>query len=532
MYETTAKEGSMKRTWKGNLIVWTVFLLTALLLIGVSVAPLSAAEPKPRYGGTMRLSDYIDGTFIGYPPRIVRSFANRQAAPAIETLLRTDKAGKPVPWLATVIKENAAAKTITLTLRKGVKFHDDTDFNADAVKWNLEQHMAAKAPGTERFLSVDVVNDYAVRINLSQWDSTVTSNLSQTLGMIVSPTAVKKNGVDWAASHPTGTGPFQFVSWEKDTRTVYKRFSGYWQKGKPYLDEIVWTPIADSLVRLLSLRRGELDLILSVAPKDLADFEKEGFIVKRPSIGSGATALVPDSANPKSPFADIRVRQAAQYAIDAEAIVKGVFSGEWEAANQWIYKGHWGYNASIMKYPYDPAKAKQLLAAAGYPNGFKTKLTYRTSVEWDQTFAAVQAYLKAVGIDTELDPIQSGKYDQLALQGGKWDGLLVNMVSPNPDVTAALAQIYSGGGKNFTQMLVPDDYVSAIQKAISASDFKTKQKWTQEALKLMADKYRLQIFLLARRDFAVSRPAIHNHGIAETPSTGQWTPEDAWVEPK
>jgi hypothetical protein len=107
MYETTVKEGSMKRTWKGNLIVWTVFLLTALLLIGVSVAPLSAAEPKPRYGGTMRLSDYIDGTFIGYPPKIVRSFANRQAAPAIETLLRTDKAGKPVPWLATVIKENA-----------------------------------------------------------------------------------------------------------------------------------------------------------------------------------------------------------------------------------------------------------------------------------------------------------------------------------------------------------------------------------------------------------------------------------------
>jgi peptide/nickel transport system substrate-binding protein len=532
MYETRAKEGFMKRTWKGNLIVWTVFLLTALLLIGVSVAPLSAAEPKPRYGGTMRMSDYIDGTFIGYPPKIVRSFANRQAAPAIETLLRMDKAGKTIPWLATATKENATAKTITLTLRKGVKFHDDSDFNAEAVKWNLEQHMAAKAPGTERFQSVDVVNDYTVRINLNQWDSTATSNLSQTLGMIISPTAVKKNGVDWAATHPTGTGPFQFVSWEKDTRTVYKKFPGYWQKGKPYLDEIVWTPIADSLVRLLSIRKGEIDLILSVAPKDLADLEKEGFVVKRPCIGSGATALVPDSANPKSPFADIRVRQAVQYAIDADAIVKGIFQSEWEVANQWLYKGHWGYNASIMKYPYDPAKAKQLLAAAGYPNGFKTKLTYRTSVEWDQTFTAVQGYLKAVGIDTELDPIQSGKYDQLALQGGRWDGLLVNMVSPNPDVTAALAQIYSGGGKNFTQMLVPDDYVSAIQKAISASDFKTKQKWTQEALKLMADKYRLQIFLLARRDFAVSRPALHNHGIAETPSTGQWTPEDAWVEPK
>jgi peptide/nickel transport system substrate-binding protein len=522
----------MKSIRKGSSTVWAVFLLTVLLAIGASVAPLSAAELKPRYGGTMRLSDVLDGASIGYPPKIVRLFANRQVGPAIETLLRTDKTGKPVPWLATAVKENAAAKTITLTLRKGVKFHDNTDFNAEAVKWNLEQHMAAKGPGTDKFQSIDAVNEYTVRISLNQWDSTVTNNLSQTLGMIISPTAVKKNGVDWAAGHPTGTGPFLFVSWEKDTRTVYKKFPGYWQKGKPYLDEIVWTPIADSLIRVLSLRKEELDLILSVSPKDIASLEKEGFAVKRQFIGSGATSLIPDSANQKSPFADIRVRQAAQYAINAEAIVKEVFYGEWEVANQWIYKGHWGYNSSIKGYPYNPAKAKQLLTEAGYPNGFKTKLTYRTSVEWDQTFAAVQGYLKAVGIDAELDPVQTGRYDQIAFQGGKWDGLLCDAVSPNPDLAAALAQSYSGGGKYFTQMLVPDDYSLAIQKAITASDFKTKQKWTQEALKLMVDKYRLQVILLARRDFAISRSALHNHGIAETPNTGQWTPEDAWVESK
>ena len=97
------------------------------------------------------------------------------------------------------------------------------------------------------------------------------------------------------------------------------------------------------------------------------------------------TASVPDSANPKSPFADLRVRQAAQYAIDTEAIAKTIFYGEVEPANQWIYKGHWGYNPSVVGYPYNPAKAKQLLAEAGYPNGFKTKLLYRTSPESDQT---------------------------------------------------------------------------------------------------------------------------------------------------
>src|SRR5512147_1909156 len=114
---------------KERRIFVAVFLLTLLVLTGFLIDPSWAAEQKPRYGGTMRFADYIDGTFIGYPPKIVRSFANRQAAPAIETLLRMDKAGKPIPWLATAVKENAAAKTLTLTLRKGVKFHDNTDFN-------------------------------------------------------------------------------------------------------------------------------------------------------------------------------------------------------------------------------------------------------------------------------------------------------------------------------------------------------------------------------------------------------------------
>ncbi len=114
------------------------------------------------------MSDYIDGTFIGYPPKIVRSFTNRRAAPAIETLLGMDKTGKPIPKLTRATKENSAAKTLTLTLKKRVQFHDDNDFNADAVKWNLEQHMATKDPGTERFQSIDVVDNYTVRINLNR----------------------------------------------------------------------------------------------------------------------------------------------------------------------------------------------------------------------------------------------------------------------------------------------------------------------------------------------------------------------------
>ena len=100
-----------------------------------------------------------------------------------------------------------------------------------------------------------------------------------------------------------------------------------------------------------------------------------------------------------------------------------------------------------------------------------------------------------------MDPSETGRYDQIALQGGKWEGLIDNAVSPDPDVAAALAVRYSGGGKYYTQMLVPDDYVKAIKNAITAPDFETKQKWTQEAMKLMIDKYCLQIVLLCPSDF-------------------------------
>ena len=509
----------------------TLCLLASMAIFGWAQGKPAPTQPSaPRYGGTLRISDLYDGVSIGYPPKLVRVYSNRQAAPCIETLFRSDKTGKPVPWLATGFTNNVAAKAITLTLRKGVKFHDGTDFNAEAVKWNLDQHLSARSQGTETFSSIDVIDDYTVRINLSKWDNTVTSNLNQTLGLMISPTAFKKNGEEWCAKNPIGTGPFQFVSWEKDVRTIYKKFDGYWQKGKPYLDRIELTPITDQLTRELSFRRGELDLMMTEAAKGIAELEKEGYIVTRCRVGSGARSLIPDSANSKSPFADLRVRQAVQHAVENEAIVKAIFYGEAEPANQWIYKGHWGYNPSVVGYPYNPTKAKQLLAEAGYPKGFKTKLLYRTNPQSDQIYTAVQGFLKAVGIDVELEPSATGRYDQIAFRGGKWEGLIENAVSPNPDVAAALALRYSGGGMYYSQMLIPDDYDKAIQNSITAPDFEAKQKFTQEAMKLMADKYCLQIVTYCGVSFAVSKTYLHNQGFNETPNNGLWTPEDAWLE--
>ena len=535
----------MKILRKNHDILMAVFLLGASLFFA-NAGPLYAAEPAktipssaktatakdstPVYGGILRVADQYDGVSIGYPPKMIRMDSSRQAVPALEALFRTDKTGNAVPWLAESSKNNVAGKYVTLILRKGIKFHDGTDFNAEAVKWNLDQCIAAKSQGTEKFKSVEIVNAYAIRINLTEWDSTIISSLTQPIGMMISPTACKKNGEEWAAKNPIGTGPFQFVSWEKEVRTVYKRFDSYWQKGKPYLDGIVWAIMPDQFTQTLSIKKGELDLVWWVSAKDIPGLEKDGFVITYGSSGSGSVALIPDSANPKSPFADVRVRRAAQYAIDTDAVVKAIYSGIGETATQWIYKSHWGYNPAVVGYPYDPAMARKLLTEAGYPNGFKTKLHYRTNPQDDLLFTAIQGYLKAVGIDAELDPMLTGGYDKIAMLGGKWEGLIINAVSPNPDLAAALAARYAGGGQYFASMLTPEDYLKAIQNAVHAADFKTKQKWTREVMKLMVDKYALQIMLTAKTPFAVARPGVHKHGIMGTPDAGLWTPEDAWLE--
>jgi peptide/nickel transport system substrate-binding protein len=184
----------------------------------------------------------------------------------------------------------------------------------------------------------------------------------------------------------------------------------------------------------------------------------------------------------------------------------------------------------VVGYDYNPAKARKLLAEAGYPNGFKTKLIYRSTAEYDQTFVAVQGFLKEAGIDMVLEPVATtAVLHGLQYNGVKWDGLLVSGANSNPDAASYLALRYSGGGKNFSMMVVPDDYVKAVKSSITATDFKGKQRAVHEAMKLMIDKYVLMIPLFSITDAAVCTQALHAHGMTTTQSN-LWTPENVWME--
>jgi ABC-type transport system substrate-binding protein len=499
---------------------------------------IGAAEPSgtPRYGGILKIGDSRPTTFLGYPQKMVSGYVKRQVAPAIESLFRLDKDGQTVPWLATGWKMDSSAKVITLTLRKGVKFHDGTDFNAEAAKWNLDQAITTKQFGSVLIDSVDVVDPYTIRINLKQRDNTLLGMLGFSyIGMMISPTAFKTKGEDWVIANPVGTGPFRFVSWQKDVKIAFRKFEGYWQKGKPYLDGIENVIVYDKVVGGLSFKAGETDQYIEPNYEDIAGYEKEGYRINRlmGAFASPTAGAIPDSADPNSPFSKLKVRQAVAHAIDTQGMVKAILAGEGVGCTQWMFPGHWAYNPGIKGYPYNPEKAKQLLAEAGYPNGFKTKYTIMAGpAEYQQFGQALAGYLDKIGIQVEIVQLPTAQIQGIWARGGSWDGLHQLFPPPYPDVAAGLRDRFFGDGKNYKEMLAPEDYRQAVSNAVTAADFATKQKWTQEALKLLTDKYALAIPFYHPNRVVIERPFVHGSGSFMVATDSQWTPEDAWLDKK
>jgi peptide/nickel transport system substrate-binding protein len=491
-------------------------------------APATPVKATPQRGGILKIAHAVDADNLGDPvARPMSSTGVRVAGTAVETLLRYDKKGLPTPWLATGWKVAKNLRSITFTLRKGVKFHDGTDFNAAAVKWNIDRYRTSTNTELKVIESVDVLDDSTIRLNLSEWSSTLIDNFTMHAGMMISPTSFQKSGSDWAKTHPIGTGPFQFVSWQRDTSIKFERFTGYWQKGKPYLDQVEWMIIGDMVTRTVAFKKGEANVLLIVEPNDVKDLEKDGrFYFSTGGLSGTNITVAGDSGHADSPFADVRVRQAVEYAVDKKALVDTLTVGG-KVCNQYAYPGTWGVNPNVKGYPYDPAKAKKLLAAAGYPSGFKT--TFYTPGWGNYVYPppAIQEYLAKVGIAVEIEVVNQGRHQQL-LRGG-WRGLLIQqapMILPdaanNLSVHASCKSYLKGS------IACYDDYEALLVKASTAPNFEAKKKFTLEAQKLLTDKYALINFFYTFPRMNSFYKNVRDAGIGDTIDT-QWAPEDAWL---
>jgi peptide/nickel transport system substrate-binding protein len=213
--------------------------------------------------------------------------------------------------------------SITLHLFKGVKFHDGTDFNAQAVKWNLDKSMAPGSTNigsTTAWKSIEVIDDYTVRINLKSRQNTLVRTFADGISFSVSPTAFQKNGADWMNYNMVGTGPFIQKDFQRDVSLTFTRNPNYWERGKPYLDGVQILYVTDTMTQEALFKSGGADILQCANDFMASRMQTAGFkVIAQPSTGS---TLVPDSMNADSPWSKLKVRQAAEFAIDKESIVK------------------------------------------------------------------------------------------------------------------------------------------------------------------------------------------------------------------
>ncbi len=320
-----------------------------------------------------------------------------------DTLVRVEDDGTVIPWLADSWDISDDKLTITFHLHEGVMFSDDTPLNADAVVYsaNLFQD-------PDLFLGTSVLtmtgwealDEYTVQFTFSQPDATALYALSQPNTSIVSPTAYEEMGTDAFGINPVGSGPYTLEKWEPGVEVIMVKNPNYWQKGVGLADRIVWRNFQDGASALLAAQSGELDLLQEQEPKDVPLFEAiPGFKVGADQ--SGWYSLVLNTRIP--PFDKIENRKAFAYALDYNALLNVAFEGYGEIPDGLIPPGSWAYQPAGEPVHQDMNLAKEMLAAAGNPDGFDFKVSVTPQPFRSQILQIMQSSLSEVGINLEIE---------------------------------------------------------------------------------------------------------------------------------
>ena len=316
------------------------------------------------------------------------------------------------PGLAETWQRSADGLIWTFQLRQGVQFHDGTPFDADAVVFSLTRPLALFPNFHEQFIDQIIALDpFTVQIQLKAPYAPFISTLAGTTFSIVSPVAVQSFGADFG-NNPVGTGPFKFVTWDRDDKITLAANNQHWT-GRPALDRLIFRSIPNNTDRLGELQQGSIHVMDLPSPDAIPLIQGDpGFeIFIQPSLNIGYLALNME----KPPFDNLKVRLAINHAINKTEIVERLYQGLGIPAKNPIPPTLWSYDDSIEDYAYDPELAKQLLAEAGYPDGFETTLwalpVPRPYIPDGMALAeAIRSDLQIIGVAAEIVTFDWGTY--------------------------------------------------------------------------------------------------------------------------
>ena len=425
-----------------------------------------------------------------------------------EKLVGVDDTGRIVGVLAEswrVVNDT----TWELKLRRGVAFHNGEPFTADSVKFSIERVLnpATKSPWGSRIAPVDkveVVDAGTVRIITKSTFAPLLQGL-MTVDMLPPKYFAEKGEREFAGA-PVGTGPFRFTSWVKQDHLALAANPAYW-RGRPALDEVVFRSIPEDSTRVAGIETGELDAVLLVPPEQVSRLKARSVDVRSINQGQG---LVVNFRTSVEPFTNKKVRQALNYAVDKEAILKSLLAGYGRVLDgQIVGPDGFGYNPALKPYPHDPKRAKQLLAEAGFPNGFTVKFNgsvgrYTKDKEIEE---AVIGQLAEIGVTAQLEILEAGVFIQSALGatiGPMWIWAWQYLPAMDADLPLSLFQ-----SRSILKEYANPDYDALVARSRAALRPEDRRKVLQEMAAFLRDDPP-SIFLVQTAGIYAVQPWVQN----------------------
>jgi peptide/nickel transport system substrate-binding protein len=432
-------------------------------------------EPEATEGGTLIYGRGGDSTALD-PITTTEGEAFRVTENIFESLLTYGEQDTTIqPNLAKDWDVSEDGLTYTFYLEEGVQFHDGTPFNAEAVVYNFNRWMNGNADlypyytmfggfkGDEGHIieSVEATEEYTVVFKLKRPQAPFLKNLAMSPFGMASPTALEKLGEEGFNQNPVGTGPFKFVEWKREESITLEKNENYWKEGLPKLDRVIYTVIPDNSARLNALLSGDVDIIDGINPTDIEQIKNNPDlqIIERPSMNVGYLGF---TVNRDTPLAEREVRIALSHAVPKQDLIDAFYGGYAEPAKTVMPPSVEGYNDEIEDYEYNPKLAKQMLADAGYPDGFEFDLWYmpvsRPYIpEGEKIAEVIQQSFAEIGVKANLKTVDWATYLDMAT-AGEFDAFLLGWTGDN------------GDADNFIYTLLDKDSIGSNNNTFYSND--------------------------------------------------------------
>ncbi|MGD0779934.1 MAG: ABC transporter substrate-binding protein [Dehalococcoidales bacterium] len=509
-----------------------------------SASPTTTGK-QPVSGGILRIIASSGPQMLSYVP--VMGPGDRSVIfPAAEALVdtTTDRGGFSTgvePVLAESVDVDTAALTITFHIRQGVKFSDGSELTAEVAQWNMQQVIDAGAmPYMSYFKGFRTPDKYTLIIDMTSFNNQMmptwgwwTAMYSKAAWDAASGGDLAK-GKEWARTHIVGTGPFILKDFQRDVSLTWVKNPNYWRKDKPYLNEIDVKIIPDAVTARAAFEAGEAD-VWGAPAKDAQELIAKGYFEQTgwPMLPWG---IWPNTANPDSKMNDKNLRAAVEYAIDKDGIAKAIGHGLFKSLKSLPPPGEWAADPNAGR-SYDPQKAKDLLAAAGYSTSkpCKVKLLTTNAFGPDPIDACtmVKQQLDAVGFDVTIDVADAGRYFGTAY--GK-----TNVPAADTDMLWYFA---GGEDTNYLQTYIrwfsinPFTWISFLgrtaeqenldKQAMAVVTVQEQIDWCGKVMKYMTDNA-LIIPVYGSVAYVIQQPWVHS--TEYTQGFVRWQTEEVWME--